>query len=94
VRKIELIKKLSSRLRLKQRKSAEIVDIMLNSIIESMGKGEEVHINGFGVFKFRSHKAQMARNPKNGDRVAVVAKRYPKFKPSDVLTSLVNNGGN
>jgi len=92
VRKIEIVKKLSSRLKLKQRKSAEIVDIMLNSIMESMKNGEEVHINGFGVFKFRSHKAQMMRNPKNGDRVPVLAKRYPRFQPSSILTSLVNNG--
>jgi nucleoid DNA-binding protein len=87
-----IVKKLAERLQLKQGKSAEVVDIVLDSIVECLGRGEEVHIHAFGVFKFRTHKSGMKRNPRNEDKAYVHEKKYPRFVPSSVLKAVVNNG--
>jgi len=62
---------------------------MFDAIVNTMKKGEEVSIAGFGIFSVKQRAARMARNPKTGEQVKVAAKRVPKFRPAKGLKDTV-----
>ena len=67
----------------------EIVDGLFNTIIDTMKKGEEVSIAGFGIFSVKQRAARMARNPKTGEQVKVAAKKVPKFRAAKGLKDMI-----
>ena len=64
----------------------EAVDTMLESIIGSLKKGEEVSIAGLGIF---SVKTRAARNPRTGATVNVPSMKVPKFRAAKALKEAV-----
>ena len=72
------------------RTSAEgLVDAMLDSVIQTLKKGEEVSIAGLGIFSVKMRAARTARNPKTGAAVAVPAMKVPKFRAAKALKEAV-----
>ena len=67
----------------------EIVDGLFRAIVDTLKKGDEVSIAGFGIFSVKSRAARMARNPKTGEQVKVAAKRVPKFRPAKGLKDTI-----
>jgi len=67
----------------------EIVDGLFGVIVDTMKKGEDVSIAGFGIFSVKQRAARMARNPKTGEQVSVAAKRVPKFRAAKALKDAV-----
>lgn len=67
----------------------EVVETMINSITDSLKKGEEVSIAGFGTFVVKARAARTARNPRTGEPVKVPATKVPKFKASKALKDAV-----
>ena len=65
------------------------VDVMLDSIISSLKKGNDVSIAGLGIFVVKPRKAREARNPRTGESVHVPAMNVPKFKPAKALKDAV-----
>ena len=49
----------------------EVVDGLFDAIIQTLKKGGEVSIAGFGIFSVKQRAARMARNPKTGAQVKV-----------------------
>jgi len=67
----------------------EIVDGLFTTIVDTMKKGEDVSIAGFGIFSVKQRAARMARNPKTGEQVSVAAKRVPKFRAAKALKDAI-----
>lgn len=67
----------------------ELVDLMLNSIVSTLKKGEEVSIAGLGIFSVKARAARTARNPKTGESVQVPAMNVPKFRAAKALKEAV-----
>lgn len=67
----------------------EIVDLVFNTIVGSLKKGDDVSVAGFGIFSVKGRAARMARNPKTGEQVKVAAKKVAKFKPAKALKEAV-----
>ncbi len=65
------------------------VDVMIDSIISSLKKGNDVSIAGLGIFVVKPRKAREARNPRTGESVHVPAMNVPKFKPAKALKDAV-----
>ena len=63
----------------------EIVDGLFGAIIDTLKRGGEVSIAGFGIFSVKQRAARMARNPKTGAQVKVEAKKVPKFRAAKGL---------
>lgn len=51
--------------------AAGIVDLVFDSIVRALNRGERVELRGFGVFGLRDRGARNGRNPKTGAPVAV-----------------------
>ena len=67
----------------------EIVDLVFDSITNSLKKGEEVSIAGFGIFTVKQRLARQARNPRTGEMVNVAAMKVPKFRAGKALKEAV-----
>jgi len=67
----------------------EVVDMIFESITNSLKKGEEVSIAGFGIFTVKHRLARQARNPRTGAMVNVAAMKVPKFRAGKALKDTV-----
>jgi len=67
----------------------EIVDLVFDSITNSLKKGEEVSVAGFGIFTVKQRAARQARNPRTGEMVNVAAMKVPKFRAGKALKDTV-----
>ena len=67
----------------------EVVDFVFDTIADTMKRGDEVSIAGFGTFVAKQRKARQARNPKTGAAVNVPAMKVPKFKAGKGLKDAV-----
>jgi DNA-binding protein HU-beta len=65
------------------------VDTMIDTIISSLKKGDDVSIAGLGIFAVKQRKARQARNPRTGATVNVPASKAPKFRAAKALKEAV-----
>jgi len=72
------------------KKQAETaVDTVFGTIAGALGRGEEVGIAGFGIFKVVQRKARMGVNPKTGEKIQIAASKKPKFQAGKALKDTV-----
>jgi DNA-binding protein HU-beta len=67
----------------------QAVETMIDSIVNSLKKGEEVSIAGLGIFSVKQRAARTARNPRTGEMVQVKAMKVPKFRAAKALKDAV-----
>ncbi len=65
------------------------VDAVFDTITDSLKKGEEVSVAGFGIFSAKERAARTARNPRTGEPIQVPAMRVPKFRAAKALKDAV-----
>lgn len=61
----------------------------LEAVSDSLGKGENVTLIGFGTFSAVKRDARTGRNPQTGKSINIPAKTVVKFKPGKKLTDAV-----
>lgn len=79
--KKEIVIEISDRADLKQINVKKVVQMTLDLIVQSLVKGETVELRKFGIFKTKSRKPRLGRNPKTGESVQIPGKRVVTFKP-------------
>ncbi len=90
--KSELVDKIVEANGMLTRKESElVVNIVFDSMGDSLKKGDKVEIRGFGSFTIRERGAREARNPKSGAVVNIPAKKVPFFKTGKELRERVDN---
>lgn len=67
----------------------QVVDTVIDTIVGSLKKGEEVSISGLGIFSVKARAARTARNPRTGEAVNVPAMKVPKFRAAKALKDAV-----
>ena len=85
VTKKDIVIKVSNDTNLTQLDVKRIVQRTLDTIVESLEKGETVELRNFGVFKVKSRKGRIGRNPRTGEEISVPEKRVVVFNPGRVL---------
>ncbi|MDR0319663.1 MAG: integration host factor subunit alpha [Rickettsiales bacterium] len=70
---------------LSKAESYDMTEVIFKEISDSLIKGEEVKISGFGTFKVLEKRARMGRNPKTGEPAVISARRTVSFHPSAKL---------
>lgn len=88
--KSELVEALASKKNLTFKKSEDIVNIIFDSMSETLSKSGRIEIRGFGSFIVKDYKAYMGRNPKTGEVIKVKPKKLPFFKVGKELRERVN----
>lgn len=88
--KAELVEDVAKAAELTKKDAERLVEIVFESIIDTLNSGEKIELRGFGSFRVRERGARRGRNPKTGDPVNIPAKRVPYFKPGKELKELIN----
>ena len=88
--KAELVEEVANQSDLTKKDAEVIVQTVLDSITDSLQKGEKIELRGFGSFRLRKREPRKGRNPKTGDKVDVPPKKVPYFKPGKELKELIN----
>ena len=58
----------------------------------TLQQGERIEIRGFGSFSLHYRAPRVGRNPKTGEKVELLGKSVPHFKPGKELRERVNAG--
>ncbi len=89
--KADLVEKVAVEADLTKKDAEQLVEIVLDSIIDSLNAGEKIELRGFGSFRVRERNSRKGRNPKTGEAVDIPAKRVAYFKPGKDLKELINS---
>ena len=91
--KADIVEGVYEKVGFSKKESAEIVELVFDTLKETLERGDKVKISGFGNFQVRQKKARVGRNPQTGKEIEISARRVLTFRPSQVLKSALNLTG-
>jgi len=91
MRKLDLATEIKQRVGGMSKKEAGLlVNILLDTMRDTLVSGDNVKISGFGSFVVRQKKDRVGRNPHTKEELIIPARKVLTFKPSQVLRDLLN----
>ncbi len=66
------------------------IDALIETVKQSLKKGEDVTLVGFGTFTVGERAARSGRNPQTGETIAIEAAKVPKFRAGKALKDGLN----
>jgi DNA-binding protein HU-beta len=91
--KADFVQALAEKTGSTQADAGKQIDAVIAIIAETLGKGDEVKLPGFGTFQVVDRAATEGRNPRTGEKIAIPASKQPKFKPGIELKRAVGGNG-
>ena len=89
--KSQLIERFAKEEGITIKNAANVVNVVFDSMADSLAKGDRVEIRGFGSFKVKSYNSYQGRNPKTGEIIQVREKKLPYFKVGKEMKERVDN---
>ena len=68
-----------------------VMNGVMATIIESLGRNERVELRGFGTFGVKHRMPKKARNPGTGEAIYLPEIHVPTFKPAKHMRLHVND---
>jgi DNA-binding protein HU-beta len=90
VNKSELIDAIAKHADISKAAAGRALDATVNSIKNSLKKGDIVTLVGFGSFYVGKRTARQGRNPRTGAPIKIKAAKVPKFRAGKALKDSVN----
>jgi len=87
--KKEIALKIAEDIGIKQVDAKKAVQMTLDLIISALSHGETVELRNFGVFKVKSRRPRIGRNPKTGQTVPIPERKIVSFKVGMVMKKKV-----
>lgn len=75
---------------LSRSESAQLVEMILAEMLETLERGENVKLSSFGSFVLRDKRERVGRNPKTGVEAVIEARRVLVFRPSPIMKQRVS----
>ena len=91
VTRTDLSEAVYQKLGLSRVESAELVEMVLDTISDRIVEGESVKLSSFGSFLVRSKNERIGRNPKTGEEVPILPRKVLVFRPSQVLKARISD---
>lgn len=88
--KNDLTHQLAERTGLAKNDAAKAVDGVFDLIAESLKRGDEVRLTGFGVFVAALRAGGKGRNPQTGEEITIKPSRQPRFRAGKQLKDSLN----
>jgi integration host factor subunit alpha len=92
ITRMDLSEAVYQRVGLSRTESAELVEMVLDTICDQIVQGNTVKLSSFGSFVVREKGERIGRNPKTGEEVPITRRKVMVFKPSNVLKGAVLEG--
>ena len=88
--KADMVELVYEQIGVSKREAARIVETIFDIVKETLERGENVKISGFGSFNIQHKKPRRGRNPQTGEEITISARRILSFKVSNVLREQLN----
>ncbi len=88
--KNELIEQIAVAADISKSKAGLALDAFVEAVTNSLKKGEDVSLIGFGTFTVAERAARTGRNPQTGAPLEIAACKQPKFRAGKTLKDAVN----
>ena len=89
--KTDIVNSIYKKIGFSRNEAEEAVDIVFETIKETLMKGEGIKISRFGTFNVNSKKQRIGRNPKTGEEIMISSRKVLSFKASQLLKDKVNH---
>lgn len=90
--KSELIEAVAQKTKMTKKKAEDVVNLIFDSMVEAMLKGDRIEIRGLGSFIVKNYGAYKGRNPRTGESIEVQPKKLPFFKVGKELREMIDTG--
>ena len=87
--KLEMINHLMENLGMTRQDSRAFVENFFSELSETLTKGHQVKLSGFGNFEIKDKSQRPGRNPKTGAKITIAARKAPGFTPGKTLKKVV-----
>ncbi len=74
-----------------KKEAAEVVEVVFDTMKDTLSTGEKIKISGFGNFVVREKNPRPGRNPQTGQEIMIEARKVLTFKASNVLKAALNS---
>lgn len=88
--KSELVSKMAEKGGLPKKDAEKALNAFVESVGESLEKGDKVQLIGFGTFEVRDRAQRKGMNPQTGEEITIQASKAPVFKAGKALKEKVN----
>ena len=88
--KTELIAAVAAKTGLTKKDAEKVVNATIDTITESLVKGDKVNVSGFGLFEVKTRGERVGRNPRTKETITIPAAKLPGFKASKTLKDAVS----
>jgi DNA-binding protein HU-beta len=89
--KAELISAIAEKAELSLLKAEKVLLAAIDTIFDTLTKGDSVSLVGFGNFGVKKRAARKVRNPRTGAQIDVLATTVPFFKAGKNLKEKVDS---
>src|SRR3954471_18127340 len=89
--KADIVEALYEKVGFSKKEAADLVELVFETIKNTLSQGQKIKISGFGNFVVRDKRARIGRNPQTGESIEISARRVLTFRPSQVLRAEVNS---
>jgi integration host factor subunit alpha len=87
--KTDIVNFVFEKVGLPRNEAQNIVEVVFDSIKQTLIAGESIKISGFGTFNVRKKSSRIGRNPKTKEEVEITPRKVVTFKSSDQLKEAV-----
>ncbi|HEY9886645.1 MAG TPA: HU family DNA-binding protein [Vampirovibrionales bacterium] len=77
--KSELVDSIADKAGLSKKDSEKALNGFIDSVLDTIGSGDEVNITNFGAFKVKVRNARKGKNPQTGEVIDIPEKKVVKF---------------
>src|SRR5690606_25397705 len=88
--KADIVEALYQKIGFSKKEAADLVELVFDTIKNTLAQGAKMKISGFGNFVIREKRSRIGRNPQTGQSIEISARRVLTFRPSQVLRAEVN----
>jgi len=88
--KSDLVEKLATDADMTKKQAEQVVNLVFNSMADTLARGDRIEIRGFGSFFSKHYPAYNGRNPRTGKVIRVAEKHLPFFKVGKELRERVD----
>ncbi len=91
VTKKEMVINIANETGVKQVDVKKVLQHSLDYIVRALVAGEKIELRNFGVFKIKSRRSKIGRNPRTGETVPIPPRKVVVFKPGLVMKQKIRD---
>ena len=87
--KADIVNQVFENVGIPKNEAQAIVEVIFNTVKQTLVAGESIKISGFGTFTIRKKTARIGRNPRTKEEVEITPRKVVTFRASDFLKEAI-----